>query len=63
MSISFLGLDPNMCPGIKAITVNARATGTLSEEQKQEIVRLGSRFSPVYDMVTNAVPVTVELSS
>jgi uncharacterized OsmC-like protein len=49
--------------GFKNITVNVRVTGNLSEEQKQEVVKLGSQFSPVYDMVTNSVPVTVKLSS
>jgi uncharacterized OsmC-like protein len=59
----FLGLDPNVRKGFKNITVNVRVTGSLSEEQKQEVARLGSQFSPVYDMVTNSVPVTVKLSS
>jgi uncharacterized OsmC-like protein len=55
----FLG-NQGVC---KSITVNVRVTGNLSGEQKQEVVRLGSQFSPVYDMVTNSVPVTVKLSS
>ena len=59
----FLNLDPNVRKGFKNITVNVRVTGNLSEEQKQEVVKLGSQFSPVYDMVTNSVPVTVRLSS
>jgi uncharacterized OsmC-like protein len=59
----FLGLDPNVRKGFKNITVNVRVTGNLSEEQRQEVVKLGSQFSPVYDMVTNSVPVTVKLSS
>jgi uncharacterized OsmC-like protein len=59
----FLNLDPNVRKGFKNITVNVRVTGNLSEEQKQEVVKLGSQFSPVYDMVTNSVPVTVKLSS
>jgi uncharacterized OsmC-like protein len=59
----FLGLDPNVRKGFKNITVNVRVTGNLSEEQKQEVVKLGSQFSPVYDIVTNSVPVTVKLSS
>jgi uncharacterized OsmC-like protein len=37
-------------------------SGNLSDEQKAEVVRLGSQFSAVYDMVTNSVPVTVKLS-
>jgi uncharacterized OsmC-like protein len=59
----FLGLDPNVRKGFKSITVNVHVTGSLSEKQKQEVLKLGSQFSPVYDMVTNSVPVTVKLSS
>jgi uncharacterized OsmC-like protein len=59
----FLGLDPNVRKGFKCITMSVRLTGSLSDEQKQEVVRLGCQFSPVYDMVTNSVPVTVDLSS
>jgi len=59
----FLGLDPKVRKGFNNITVNVRITGNLSEEQKQEVVRLGAQFSPVYDMVTNPVPVTVKLAN
>jgi uncharacterized OsmC-like protein len=59
----FLGLDPNVRKGFKNVTVNVRVTGDLSEEEKQEVARLGYHFSPVYDMVTNSVPVTVRVIS
>jgi uncharacterized OsmC-like protein len=58
----FLGLDPNVRQGFKSIKVNVHISGNLTEEQKQEVVRPGSQFSPVYDMVTNSIPVTVKLS-
>jgi len=58
----FLGLDPNVPKGFKKITMKVRITGDLSREQKQEVVRLGCEFSPVYNMVSKAVPITVELS-
>ena len=57
----FLGLKPDVRRGFKKINVNVRLIGKLSEEQKREVMGLGPRFSPVYDMVTNAVPVTVKL--
>ncbi|KJR97752.1 MAG: hypothetical protein VR65_22190 [Desulfobulbaceae bacterium BRH_c16a] len=56
----FLGLDPDVRKGFKNITFNVRLTGDLSEEQKQEVMSC-SQFSPVFDMVTNTVPVTVKL--
>lgn len=57
----FLGLDPKVRKGFKSITMNVRLTGSLSEAQKQEVLALASQFSPVYDMVTNPVPVTLKL--
>lgn len=57
----FLGLNPDVRRGFKKINVNVRLVGNLSEEQKREVMGLGPQFSPVYDMVTNAVPVTVKL--
>lgn len=59
----FLGLDPNVPKGYKNITLQVRVAGDLSEEKKREVVRLGCEFSPVYNMVSKAVPITVELSN
>ena len=59
----FLGLDPNVRRGFKSITLNMRISGNLTDEQKQEVLKLGPQFSPVYDMVTNSVPVTVKLAT
>lgn len=59
----FLGLDPNVRNGFKKVTLNMHLTGDLSDEQKQEVLKLGPQFSPVFDMVTNGVPVTVKLAS
>lgn len=59
----FLGLNPNVRKGFKRITVKVHVTGDLSEDQKKEVVKLGSDFSPVYDMLTNQVPVTVDLAT
>jgi uncharacterized OsmC-like protein len=57
----FLGLDPSVRRGFKSITMNVRLSGSLSEAQKQEVLALAPQFSPVYDMVTNSVPVTLKL--
>ena len=59
----FLGLDPNVPKGYKKIRMNVRVTGDLSEEQKREVVQLGCDFSPVYNMMSKSVPITVEVSS
>ncbi len=58
----FLGLDPTVRKGYKHITMTVNLTGDLTEAQKQEVVKLGPQFSPVYDSVTGGVPVTVKLA-
>ena len=58
----FLGLDPTVLKGYKQITMTVKLTGDLTEAQKQEVIRLGPQFSPVYNSVTNGVPVTVQLA-
>jgi uncharacterized OsmC-like protein len=59
----FLGLDPKVPKGYKNIRMNVRVTGDLGEDQKREVVRLGCEFSPVYDIVSRSVPITVSVSS
>ena len=59
----FLGLDPSVRRGFKNITIHMRISGDLSEEQKNEVMSLGPQFSPVYDMVSNGVPITVKLTN
>jgi uncharacterized OsmC-like protein len=59
----FLGLNPKVRKGFKGITVHVRLAGKLSEAQKQEVIKLGYEYSPVYDMVSNSVPIAVNLSS
>src|SRR5215467_6083056 len=53
----FLGLDPSVRKGYQGIRVVFRIKADVPGEQLQEIVQLGMRFSPVFDSVTNGVPV------
>lgn len=57
----FLGLKPEVRRGFKRINIHVRLIGKLSEAQKREVLSMGPQFSPVYDMVTNSVPVDIEL--
>ena len=59
----FLGLDPDVPNGYKHIKMHVRVTGDLNREQKQEVVNLGCQYSPVYNMVSKSVPITVEVLS
>lgn len=56
----FLGLDPNVRKGFQSIRMNFKIKADGTDEQIQEIVKLGPTFSPVFDSVTNGVPVTVQ---
>jgi uncharacterized OsmC-like protein len=58
----FLGLDPSVRNGFSGIRIKLKVTGDLSEGQKHEVVELGMKFSPVYDMITNEVPISVQLA-
>jgi len=58
----FLGLDPNVPKGYKNIKMKVQISGDLNEKHKQEVIQLGCEFSPVYNMISTAVPITVELT-
>jgi uncharacterized OsmC-like protein len=61
--MGFLGLDPRVRNGYENISVSFTIEGDLTKEQKEEILKLGIKFSPVFDIVTNAVPVKIILSA
>ena len=52
----FLGLDPEVRKGFNGITVKFKVKSDASEEQ----LRALAQFSPVFDMLTNPTPVTIE---
>jgi uncharacterized OsmC-like protein len=55
----FLGLDPSVRNGFGKIEINFRIKADVSDTVLQEICDLGPKYSPVYDSVTNGVPVKV----
>jgi uncharacterized OsmC-like protein len=58
----FLGVNTHTRNGYEAISIRFTIEGDLTEEQKKEILQLGPRFSPVFDIITNKVPVSVSLA-
>lgn len=56
----FLGMSPDIRNGYEGIKVIMRVDADATEEQIQELVRLAQQRSPVFDIVTNSVPVEVE---
>jgi uncharacterized OsmC-like protein len=55
----FLDLNPGVRKGYQGIQVVFKITANVPDDQLQEIVQLGTAHSPVFDSLTNGVPVTV----
>jgi uncharacterized OsmC-like protein len=55
----FLELDKSVRNGYQGIRVNFKIKADVPDEQLQEIVQLGPRYSPVFDSLTSGVPVSV----
>jgi uncharacterized OsmC-like protein len=58
-----LGVDPEPRNGFESITVSFRVTGDAPEEKLREVVDRARNRSAVYDMVTNGVPVAVDVNT
>ncbi len=56
----FLGLDSMVRPGFEQIQVTITATGDFDDSQFAELVSL-TRYSPVRDVVSNPVPVAIDV--
>lgn len=57
----FLGLDERIRPGYEEVRVSFAAAGDFDDDQLAELARLTS-YSPVRDIVSNPVPVRVEVT-
>ncbi|MGZ6662553.1 MAG: OsmC family protein, partial [Solirubrobacteraceae bacterium] len=57
----FLGLDENVRPGYEGIRVAFKASGDFDDEQLAELASLTS-YSPVRDIVSNPVPVAIDVT-
>ena len=55
----FLDLDAKVRKGYQGIRVNFKIKADAPDEQLQQIAKLGSGYSPVFDSVTNGVPVSI----
>lgn len=56
----FLGLDQTVRNGFQNIRMSFKVRADLNDEQMQELIQLGPTFSPLFDTLTNGVPITVE---
>ena len=57
----FLGIDPNVKTGCEDIRVYYTIDADISDEQKEDLIQLAKKYSPVFNTVFNATPVTVKL--
>jgi len=55
----FLDLDQNVRKGYQGIRVNFKIKADVPDAKLQELGLLGPQYSPVFDSVTNGVPVAV----
>jgi uncharacterized OsmC-like protein len=58
----FLGLSEEVRNGYQAIRIVFEIGGDMSLEEKRQLMAMGPRFSPVFDVVSNGVPVTFSLA-
>jgi uncharacterized OsmC-like protein len=57
----FLGLSEDVPVGYREIRVYFKIDADVSDEQKEEMVRMGQKYSPVYNTISKSAPVSVHL--
>ncbi len=57
----FLGLSKDVPVGYQTIRVYFKIDADISEAQKEELIQMAQKYSPVFNTVFNATPVKVQL--
>lgn len=57
----FLDLDPDIKVGYEQIRVHMKIDADVSNEQKEELIQMAQKYSPVFNSLVNPTPVTVTL--
>jgi uncharacterized OsmC-like protein len=57
----FLGLSDAVPVGYKKISVYFKIDADISEDQKEELVTLAQKYSPVFNSIATPIPVSVQL--
>ncbi|GLI36219.1 OsmC family protein [Desulforhabdus amnigena] len=57
----FLGLSKDVKVGYENIRVYFKIDADVSEEEKEELIRMAQKYSPVFNTVANPTPVSVKL--
>jgi uncharacterized OsmC-like protein len=57
----FLGLSQDVRVGYENIRVYFKIDADVSEEEKEELIKMAQKYSPVFNTVSNPTPVSVKL--
>ena len=57
----FLGLSEEVPVGYKNIRVYFKIEADVSEDQKEDLIRMAQKYSPVFNSIAKPVPVSVQL--
>lgn len=57
----FLGISEDVPVGYQNIRVYFKIDADVSDEQKEELIRLAQKYSPVFNTITKSAPVSVHL--
>ena len=57
----FLGISEEVPVGYQNIRIYFKIDANVSEEQKEELIRMAQKYSPVFNTITKSAPVSVHL--
>jgi uncharacterized OsmC-like protein len=57
----FLGISEDVPVGYKQIRVYFKIDADISDEQKEELIGMAQKYSPVFNTITRSAPVSVQL--
>jgi uncharacterized OsmC-like protein len=58
----FLGISPDVKVGYKSIRVDFTIDADISYKQKEELIEMAQKYSPVFHTIFNATPITVKMN-
>jgi uncharacterized OsmC-like protein len=57
----FLGISNDVPVGYKNIRLYFKIDADITDEEKEELIRMGEKYSPVFNTISNATPVLSQL--
>jgi uncharacterized OsmC-like protein len=57
----FLGISESIPVGYQQIRIFFKIEADISDQQKEELIEMGKKYSPVFNTLTKSVPVTAQL--